>query len=212
MSFFIGLDLGQKQDYTAIAIIETTDQYTGLDWRTYERRHIPRVDVRHLERIRLGTSYLAVVERLRQIVNSRELAGRCTVVMDATGLGGPVLDLLRAAGLGCEIVPVTITGGDREIYSGGMWRVPKRDLINRLQLLFERKELQIASRLREAETLARELLNMRVKVSSAGHDSYAAGRENVHDDLVLAVALACWRAKGNLSRPVFGVRSLGLDY
>ena len=114
MPFFIGLDLGQKQDYTAIAIIETASQYTGLDWRSYEHKHLNYVNVRHLERIRLGTSYLAVVERLRQIVNSRELVGRCTVVMDATGLGGPVLDLLRAAGLGCEIVPVTITGGDRE--------------------------------------------------------------------------------------------------
>ena len=91
-------------------------------------------------------------------------------------------------------------------------RVPKRNLINRLQVLFARKELQIASRLREAETLARELLNMRMKVSTAGHDRYAAGRESTHDDLVLALALACWRAKGNLSRPVFGTRSLGLDY
>ena len=198
------MDLGQKQDYTAIAIIETADQYTGLDWRSYEHQHLNHVSIRHLERVRLGTSYLAVVERLRQIVNSRELAGRCTLVMDATGLGGPVLDLLRAAGLGCEIVPVTITGGDRETYSGGMWRVPKRDLINRLQLLFERKELQIASRLREAETFARELMNMRIKVSVAGHDSYAAARESNHDDLVLAVSLACWRAKGNLSRPDFG--------
>ena len=121
------MDLGQKQDYTAIAIIETADQYTGLDWRSYEHQHLNHVSIRHLERVRLGTSYLAVVERLRQIVNSRELAGRCTLVMDATGLGGPVLDLLRAAGLGCEIVPVTITGADRETYSGGMWRVSAKN-------------------------------------------------------------------------------------
>jgi hypothetical protein len=212
MSFFIGLDLGQKQDYTAIAIIETTSQYTGLDLQSYEYKYSSHVSVRYLERVRLGTSYLGVVDRLRQIANSRELVGRSTLVMDATGLGGPVLDLLRAARLGCEIIPVTITGGDREINSGGMWRVPKRDLVNRLQLMFERKELKIASRLREAETLVRELMNMRVKVSVTGHDSYAAGQESTHDDLVLALALACWRAKGNLSRPVFGTRSLGLDY
>ena len=55
----------------------------------------------------------------------------------------------------------------------------------------ERKELQIASRQREAETLAAELMNMRIKVSVAGHDSYAAARESAHDDLVLALALAC---------------------
>ena len=210
MPFFIGLDLGQKHDYTAIGIIETTETYIGLDFQTYERKHSNHVNVRHLERVRLGTTYLAVAERVRQIVNSRELVGRCTLVMDATGLGGPVLEMLRHARLGCDIIPVTITGGDRETNSGGMWRVPKRDLINRLQLMFERKELKIAGRLREAETFAQELMSLRVKLSVAGHDSYAAGRESAHDDLVLAVALACWRAKGPMSRPVWGTRSLGL--
>jgi hypothetical protein len=32
---------------------------------------------------------------------------------------------------------------------------------------------------------------MRVKISTAGHDSYSA-REGAHDDLVLAVAMAVW--------------------
>jgi hypothetical protein len=209
MSFFIGLDLGQKRDYTALGIVETTALYTGMDWRTYERQHARYVNVRHLERVRLGTTYLAVVERMRQVVNSRELIGRCSLVMDATGLGGPVLEMLRNARLGCQIIPVTITGGDRQTDTAGMWRVPKRDLVNRLQLMFERKELKIASRLREAETFARELMTMRLRISVAGHDSYAAEGES-HDDLVLAVALACWRAKGPMSRPVFGTRSLGI--
>ena len=76
--------------------------------------------------------------------------------------------------------------------------------------MFERKELRIAGRLREAETFARELMTMRLRLSVAGHDTYAAEREIAHDDLVLAVALACWRAKGPLSRPVFGTRSIGI--
>ena len=142
MSFFIGLDLSQKRDYTAIGIVETAEIFAGMDWRTYERLNTKVVNVRHLERVRLGTSYLAVAERVRQVANSRQLVGRCALVMDATGLGGPVLEMLRNARLGCEIIPVTITGGDRETNSGGMWRVPKRDLINRLQLMFERKELK----------------------------------------------------------------------
>ena len=44
------------------------------------------------------------------------------------------------------------------------------------------------------ETLVAELDNFRVKVSPLAHESYGAGgewRENAHDDLVLAVALAC---------------------
>ncbi len=36
--------------------------------------------------------------------------------------------------------------------------------------------------------------NMRIKVSLSGQDTYGAWREGLHDDLVLAAALACWRA------------------
>jgi hypothetical protein len=33
---------------------------------------------------------------------------------------------------------------------------------------------------------------MQVKVSTAGNEQFGAWREGAHDDLVLAVALACW--------------------
>ena len=67
--------------------------------------------------------------------------------------------------------------------------------------MFERKELRIAGRLREAETFARELMTMRLRLSVAGHDSYAAERESAHDDLVLAVALACLLASERPPQP-----------
>jgi hypothetical protein len=35
-------------------------------------------------------------------------------------------------------------------------------------------------------------LNFRVTISQSGHDSYDAWRERIHDDLVLATALAVW--------------------
>ena len=70
MPFFIGLDLGQNQDYTAIGIIETTDTYVGMNFQTYERKYTGAISVRYLERVRLGTSYLAVAERVRQVANS----------------------------------------------------------------------------------------------------------------------------------------------
>ena len=44
-----------------------------------------------------------------------------------------------------------------------------------------------------AATLVQELLNFRVTIDPrTAHDSYAAWREGMHDDLVLAVAMACW--------------------
>ncbi len=52
--------------------------------------------------------------------------------------------------------------------------------------------MKIAAALPEAETLLRELEGFRVRISAAGHDTYGAWQDGAHDDLVLAVALACW--------------------
>jgi hypothetical protein len=126
-----------------------------------------RYHLQHLRRLPLGTPYPEVVERVVTSVQSPALKGQCEVVVDATGVGGPVVDLLRTARLGCTVVPVTITGGDAPVRVVTAWRVPKRDLIVGLQ----------------------------VKVSAAVHDSCGAWRDGEHDDLVLGAALGCWRAK-----------------
>ena len=73
--------------------------------------------------------------------------------------------------------------------------MPKRDLRVGLQLMFDEGQLRIARGLPETGTLLKELMGMRVRISASGHKSYGSGRETPHDDLVLAVALACWQAK-----------------
>lgn len=185
--FYIGVDLGQKQDYTAIAIVEREDPYGANPARAYiTQPALPfRLLVRRVQRIALGTPYPRVVELIREITCERAFVGRCAVVVDGTGVGAPVVDMLREAGLRCEITAVTITGGERETWRGSLnVGVPKRDLIAGVQLALEKGELRIARRMKEVGTLVRELL-----AAKAGVD----GGE--HDDLVLALALACWKAR-----------------
>jgi hypothetical protein len=55
--------------------------------------------------------------------------------------------------------------------------------------------LKIAAGLELWPVLKGELLNFRRKINlRTAHDSYEHGRESDHDDLLLAVALACWGA------------------
>jgi hypothetical protein len=65
-----------------------------------------------------------------------------------------------------------------------------------VQVLLQAERLKIASSLKEASTLTAELLAFKVSISLKRHDSYGNDvgpwRENPHDDLVLAVALAAW--------------------
>jgi hypothetical protein len=174
--------LGQAKDHTAVAVVEQEEVAGEWDPAMVAWREEVKLRVRYLERV-------------RQMTRSPELAGRCHVAADATGVGRPVMDLLRQAELTCRVLPVVVTSGDRETQEGGYYRVPKRDLIVGLQVLLQQENLQIAGGLRHAEMLATEMAGMRVRTTHTGHEQFRAWREGQHDDLVFAVALACWGLK-----------------
>ncbi|KAA0253409.1 hypothetical protein FBQ97_00785 [Acidobacteria bacterium ACD] len=182
--YFVGLDLGQAQNYTALVVLER-DAPGPL--ATYA--------LRHAERVR-GISYLDIVEHVRGLLLRPPLAGSSVLAVDATGVGAAVTDLFRRADLGSELVPVTIHGGDRVTRDGDLYRVPKRNLAAVVAVLLQGGRLRIASSLPLAPVLTEELRSFRVTINPAtAHESYAAWREADHDDLVLAVALAAWTAE-----------------
>jgi hypothetical protein len=177
--FFVGVDLGQAQDYTAIAILEGGSAYT----------------VRYLARMR-GMTYSAIIDHIVSLMKSQVLnEARTSLIVDRTGVGAPVVDLLKERGL--NPISITITGGDRPNNDEeGHWNIPKRDIISNLLILSQGDRLKIVGDLEEAETLAEEFQNLRAKIDiRTGHDSYEAWREGQHDDLVLATALATWWAE-----------------
>ncbi len=187
--------------------------------------HAPQVaghyHITHLERLELGTPYTAVPPRVQAIearIRQRWLddvfqetgIGRARLddapvdlVVDGTGVGRPVVGLLREAGL--ELVAITITGGDQVTrVAHREYRVPKRDLVGAVQSALQARRLQAASSLPDWPVLKRELSGFKAKISLSGHDSYGAGagddwREGAHDDLVLATAMGLWYAEQRLS-------------
>ena len=217
----VGVDLGQQRDPTAICVVERGYVNAGPLFNArywYKGRQIASArepvrleyHVRHLERPALGTSYVDVVERILELLESlgdRELV----LTVDTTGVGQPVKDMLNARLNSWlekheerEITAawITITGGDSvtKVEGGGL-RVPKRDLASAPLVLMQNKQLKIAQEMPLAETLKKELLNFKVKINiAAGHDSYEAWREGDHDDLVLAVAMACWCGERYLTK------------
>ena len=197
--FYIGLDLGQRQDFTAIAVIERRDvRHYQFDWMRYtevEDARAVRHELRHLERMKLGTPWRVVVERVRELAGRLAAAGGCSVVVDATGVGGPVVERLREAELGCELTAVTITGGEDATRRGSMWHVPKADLMVGLQVMLQEGELRIAGALAMGRALREELMQVRAKTGATGRVRYGAFGSGQHDDLVLAVALGCWASR-----------------
>ena len=200
--FVIGLDLGQKQDYTAVAVVEKEERSEAGDK--------PMLYLRHLERYPLGTPYgtqmdsvVALVERIKEKIKDRAKQDwfanqsrprQPELIVDATGVGVGVVEMLKDRGL--RYRPVSITGGISETGGGGTYHVPKRNLVSRAVAPFEGKRLKIARSMRLVPELVKEMENFKVKVNlQTAHDSYEAWRESDHDDLVLALALACWWAE-----------------
>jgi hypothetical protein len=188
MSDFIvvGLDLGQTTDPSALCVVEGTladpDAYPP----------VYRYDVRSMFRWPLQTDYTRIAADVARFFAREPLSG-CTLVVDQTGLGRPVVDLLRRQGVECgRLVPVTITSGQGVSNAeGGGYHVAKAVLVSTLQVLLQGKRLRFAEGLRETRTLLKELADYRMRISAALNELYSA-REGAHDDLVLSLALACW--------------------
>jgi hypothetical protein len=190
--YLIGVDLGQKRDHTAIAVLEKIE--ARRPWNAVD---FLGLHVRHVERVALQTPYPLVVERVRQLVHMQPLRGDCILAVDATGVGAPVVDLMRRAGMGCEIAAISITGSGKAALVGNTWHVPKVDLWSLVTLLLERGELKISGGMKGRAALVRELEELQARTGAA--------RSGEQDDLAMAVALAVWKA----SKSGFGITGGG---
>ena|ERR671914_926512 len=100
--FFVGLDLGQAADYTALAIVGKGQEKTPAEtWETY-------LHLRHLERYELRTPYPEIAEHVARLMRDERLRANIydtrelrfypqspELVVDNTGVGRAVTDLLR---------------------------------------------------------------------------------------------------------------------
>lgn len=205
MAILIGLDLGQAQDFTAVAVVEYTPRWTdevrkivderaGKSYRRTIRTHLPgSLDVRRLERLDVGTKYPAIV---RSTVGMMLLPAfkDAPLLVDATGVGRGVFDLFKETPIAKRVVGVTVTAGDHCHFEHPHWRVPKRDLVGSAQIALQDQRLKIAQGIPYADVLIRELLNFKVKITPSANDTYSAWREGEHDDLAFALMLTCWWA------------------
>jgi hypothetical protein len=232
--YYLGLDLGQASDYSALCVIEEA-LWCGPEvdfdgWGVFvlpeledagwvspsllparSARQVAPINVelgrppqpplylRHLERYELGTPYPKVIEHVSRLLRRppiRAHLDHTRLLIDATGVGRPVVDSFRAQSV--HPISVLIHGGERVSQENAglrdiILRVPKRDLVAAVQTLLQNGRLRIAAGLPLADVLRKELLNFRVKVDPrTAHDSYSHWREGDHDDLVLATACACW--------------------
>lgn len=193
--YFLGLDLGQAQDFSALSMIEQVETVESPDLVERLPAHYEaRYNLVHLQRFSLGTQYPLVVKRVKEILYNPGVEGNNKLIVDATGVGQPVVEMFREKGV--DPVSVTITGGTEVTKHPGQYEgynVPKRDLVSAIVRLLQGGRLKIAEGLKFGEKFEEEMQNFSYTLDKkTGHDSYESASSKVHDDLVLSVALACW--------------------
>jgi hypothetical protein len=193
---FIGLDLGLRRDPSALIALErsvvplsTTLNHVTYQWET---RSQTRYAIVHAERFPLETPFSRVTARTAFLArHCASRASKCLLAMDATGLGIPVIRLMRDEDLGRAcFLPVTITDGGRQHFSGDTHKVPNPDLVSGLTAVIESGELAYARGI-DVRPLAAEMSTFGARLRPTGHTEYGGP----HDDLVLALCLALWASR-----------------
>lgn len=195
----VGVDIGQQADHTAIVVTEEQRRQAGPQALDY---YVTRM----IERMPLGTPYPAVADRIVAIAEGLQRrsafedeigapAFPVDVVIDATGVGLPVLDLVQERGIQAQ--GAIFTGSDKRTPTRrGVVSIGKGWLVSRLQVLLQAGRL-LLPQTDEANVLTRELQSYDASINPRGHASFNA-RSGQHDDLVIALGLSV--GEGGTSR------------
>lgn len=199
-----GLDVGQEGDPSAIAVGERLKPPAP-------RGVAARYRLGHLERIPLGTKYQDAVDYLGDLVYHQQFVGaRRFVVVDATGVGRPVMEMaderlfhrkpVHPESSMVDLVGVTITaGGSVTVASGDLgaprfpWlqlNVPKRDIVTALSVVLQGQRIDVADS-PDSGAWSQEMATFRRKVRRV-NETYEAEKDAQHDDLVMASAEVVW--------------------
>lgn len=200
--YIIGLDLAKHSDYSAISVLRRTamfDRDTGRMVRR-EGMPLPRFVCQHIERHR-GMSYPDLVDRVVLILRARELGHNPMLVMDATGLGQPVLDMFKDRDLGGRrVVGIQLTGGATWTLAGPLqFNVSKTLVVAATQVVLQSERLKIMPDLRLAKVAMDELLAYKVKITLAANEIYNA-KDSDHDDICISLMLPIWFAQSPVGR------------
>lgn len=163
---------------------EDSQYVIGVDWgRTNDATVFAVVDVKarkmvYLDRM-LDTDYASQRIRLKSLSKRYH---RAAVLAEANSIGQPNIEVLQTAGVPVQGFTTT--------------NATKAEIIQTLELAFERQEIEIL----DNELLINELMSYRSEKLPSGLVRYSAPTD-MHDDTVIALALAWWAASGAQSLP-----------
>ena len=185
MAVFVGTRLGQRCEPGAICVVEGR-----LRTPDGHRCRFTHFTTRLIERLPPGTTFPEGAARVGEIVRnlSQKMRLRADVIVDATGLGSPIVSLLESENL--RVIAVYFNHGDRRIEEKNYEiRLGKAWLVARLQMLLQTQRLHLPES-PEARSLAKDLLDYQIDIDPAANEKYGAFKVGAQDEMVTALGLA----------------------
>ena len=203
-------DIAQKRDFTTGFVVKRSPEIvTGSELLKAPDRVKVYADIVAIDKFN-NIPYTRVAEIIESRMGHKDLRHSCDLLVDGTGVGAAVVDLLREKGL--KPIPIVFTSGGavREVTApfGSMFKgapgqlsplkvvkelhVPKADLVAAGKLLFEQGRVRVADGLRWGGDFKAQMLAFRGKVNEKGRTRYEADTEEDHDDMVVCLLMAAW--------------------
>ena len=181
--YVVGLHLGPALAPSAIVLVRRTAGTTPRDPVTHRLAAARRWPA--------GTRYdlmMPLVSAVLDRLNRRE--GVAALVANVTGIPEPTLDVVDAMAGSVRFEPTWVTTGERAEEGADGWHVPERDLVGVLQVLLAQERLKVPGTVPVAPVLLAQIDAFRMAGRHARDRYEPATRSD--DDLVIALALACW--------------------
>jgi hypothetical protein len=201
--FLVGLSVGQGVQPTAVAVLERHPRSRPGGSRSYTCRFLRRW-------LPPATAYPALVKDLTTMLCGTPLTGHDLIVEAGPGIRA-VVSYLRKQRLRAPIQPVELKANAEDGFVEGLWRVTKASVIETTRLALQEGRLvfddlmppEVMATTPSTQTIYHALLNYPYNKAPVANDAFAS-REGADDDLILAVALACWH--GEFCRREFWIK------
>jgi len=192
----IGVDLGRLADSTTLNILadrliaSPTTPHPSL--KKYKGGRPPTILTRVYDVLEIGVlkgySYPDIARRISMLCNHPKISKPYDLILDATGVGIAVFEMLRAPPYYLNPYGIVSTGGNAPTQSPWGMNVPKKDLIDNFTLLFSQERIKIPRTLEHYDKFEEQYNNF-VRLANGGYGNLD---ESIHDDIVMGVAVALW--------------------
>jgi hypothetical protein len=209
--YAVVVDPAKRRDFTAILTVKkTADLVEGEPLLKTPDRIVNYLDVVHIDKFN-GITYPEIVRKVALRVGHADLVNNCDLLIDGTGVGEALTDLLREGGL--DPLPIIFTAGTKvqlvygdfgQIFLGQVGKlatartikemhVPKVDLVDAGRLLAQQGRFWCDPQMRWADDFEAQMQGFRGKVNEkTGRTKFENENDELHDDLIVCYLMAAW--------------------